>query len=112
MLTVLLLENDSLRLLLDAFLDPPDVSRLRDMLLDSTDIGVFTNTWLLRPDASQSFRNGYFMTRPFPRASRDRSDHGQAKDESKAKVSGCNYSPPLSKKTDNRAVVLRPPTLP
>lgn len=87
MLTLLLLENDSLRLLLDAFLTPSDVSRLRDMLLDSTDTGVLTNTWLLRPAASQSFRDGYFMARPFPTASRGRPDHGQAKDDSKAEVS-------------------------
>ena len=100
MLTLLPLENDSLRLLLDAFLDPPDALRLRDMLLDSTDIGVLTNTWLLRPEASQSFRNGYFMTRPSRTASRGRSDHGQAKDESKAKVSGCNH-PPLPAVQEN-----------
>ncbi|KAK4150616.1 kinase-like domain-containing protein [Chaetomidium leptoderma] len=58
------LEHDVSRSLMDAFMTPSGVSRLRDMLTDTSDQGLLANTWLLAPGVSHAFRAGHLQVQP------------------------------------------------
>jgi hypothetical protein len=76
----------SLCSLLEIFLMPPKVSKMRNLLCNDSDQGVLKNLWLLSPSFHSAFRNGHVNIRPKLKIDWDEEDECEIADATEARV--------------------------